>query len=420
MFKRDILTPQLALNWVTRILFFTSLAALLPTFPLYITEIGGNKSQIGIVMSAFAIGVFCFRPLVGKQIDKVGRKAVLLAGTAIFVIAPLLYIFIPSIAVLLPVRVFHGLGLAAFGTASITLITDVAPLTSRSEVISYTGMVNTIAFALGPVLGSFVGNKWGHPVLFTMVAAIAFLCLALSLFLKETIPEKAAKNDIDYWKAVKQRRVLVATTMILIIGLVHGGIIFYISTFIKETMRLNEGLFFAVYGMAAFVIRIAVGPLSNKFGRGPLIVGSILFLAGGIFCLSVTTGAVMLLTAAAIYGLGFGSHQPTLTTLVADNTRDETRGKIFSFYYGGFDLGISIAGIMLGMVAEHFGIRIMFLACGGLTLAALALFATAMETSVPASLNCALALKRADKECYICDQFQEVAPEQAEAYFKSK
>jgi len=126
MNQHRFLNKQLLLNWLTRILFFTSLSALLPTFPTYLKDIGGDNSQIGIVMSSFALGVLMFRPMVGKQVDSIGRKIVLLAGVVIFIISPLLYLLIDSIATLIPIRIFHGLGLAAFGTASITLITDAA------------------------------------------------------------------------------------------------------------------------------------------------------------------------------------------------------------------------------------------------------------------------------------------------------
>lgn len=420
MLKNKMLDSQLLLNWVARILFFTSLSALLPTFPVYIHDLGGSKSQIGVVMSAFAIGVLAFRPVVGKQIDSTGRRLVLLAGCLIFMIAPILYIYIPSIEILLPLRVFHGLGLAAFGTASITLITDAAPATRRADVISYTGMVNTIAFAFGPILGSFVGNRWGHTVLFSLVSALAFLCLACSLFIKETRGSHEQEAKLNYFQAIKQRIVLVAFAMILLIGLVHGGVIFYISIFLNENMEINEGVFFAVYGGAAFLVRMVVGPVSGRIGRGPLMVVSLAMLATAAFCLSQMTGLALMLTSAVLYGLGFGAHQPNLTALVADNTSEETRGKIFSFYFGGFDLGISIAGIILGIVAEAYGLRSMFFLCGALTLTSLAIFTTSMEKNVMHSLRSAFTLQKPGKKCYICDQYQEVSPRQAEEYFKTK
>ena len=419
MLNKEIFTRQLFLNWVSRILFFVCLSALLPTLPNYLNDIGGNNSQIGIVMSAFAAGVLLFRPLVGWRIDTFGRRGMLLFGIIIFVIMPFFYIYIRSIFPLLLVRVFHGLGLAAFGTASITLITDAAPAKSRNEVISYTGMVNTIAFALGPVSGSFVADLWGYDVLFISVACLAMVCLVISVFIKETKEHHTTHKKINYLEAIKHRRILVSTAMILIVGLVHGGIMFYIPLFLKETVSINIGVFFAVYGIAAFLVRVVVGPFSDKFGRGPMLVVSLISLASGILMLSLSKGVVLMLLSAVLYGIGFGSHQPTLTTLVADNSSERTRGKVFSFYYGGFDLGVSMAGFILGMIAEHFGIKNMFLICCGFTIIAVTIFVTFMESTVSQSLRCALSVQKSGNKCYICDQYQEVVPEQADAYFKT-
>ncbi len=418
MFTKEVLTPQLILNWLARILFFTSLAALLP-MSQYIEDIGGNKSQIGIVMSAFAVGVLLFRPLVGKQVDNVGRRLVLLFGALVFIIAPLVYVVVHSVPTLIPVRVFHGLGLAAFGTASITLITDAAPKENRGEVISYTGMVNTIAFAGGPALGFFVLGKWGYTTLFTMTSALALGCFVLSLFIKETRLQKSEEKAINYLQIVKQRRIVVAFVIILIVGLVHGGVMFYIPLFLKN-IEINRGLFYTTYGVAAFLIRLLVGPLSDRVGRGPLIVAALLLLTAGVLSLSATAGAAMMLISAALYGLGFGSYQPSLTALVADNTTEETRGKIFSFYYGGFDLGISLAGVLLGAIAEAYGLKVMFLICSGLTTAAVFIFVMTMEKNVIASMRCAFSLGVSGKECYVCNEYMEVAPNRAEAYVEEK
>ncbi|NIV96278.1 MFS transporter [candidate division KSB1 bacterium] len=419
MLTKKIFTAQLLINWVTRILFFVSLAALLPAMPNYINDIGGTNAQIGIVMSAFALGVLVFRPLVGKKADDLGRRAVLIFGAVIFIISPIIYIFIESVNTLIPVRIFHGLGLAAFGTASITLITDAAPIENRGAVISYTGMINTIAFAFGPVLGYFIWDRWGYNALFGAVSALSGLCLIFSLLVKETKHHTISKNHVNYFQAIKQRRILVAASMILLIGMVHGGVMFYMPVFLKD-MDVNIGLFFTVYGIAAFLIRLVIGPASDRLGRGPFLVFSLTLLTAGVFTLSQATGFALMILSAVFYGFGFGSYQPILTALVADNTTEETRGKIFSFYYGGFDLGISVAGLLLGAIAESYGIGNMFIMCVGITLTALVIFSTITEGSVSQSFRCAFTFQKDGRGCYICDQFQEVPPEEAEEYFKSE
>lgn len=415
---RNILTRQLVLNWLTRLFFFGSLSALLPTLPLYLVDLGGNESQVGIVMSAFAVGVFVFRPLVGKQIDSVGRKIVLIVGVLIFIVSPLFYIFIKSIPLLIPVRVFHGLGLAAFGTASITLITDAAPLKQRGEVISHTGVINTLAFAGGPILGTFIREQWGDTVLFAAVSIMSFSCFLISLFLREVRQHETTDPKPSYFQAVWKRRIIVATAMVLLAALTHGGVMIFLPIFLKGRIDVNIGLFFTIYGTAALLIRLITGRVSDRVGRGPVILFSLLSFATGVYFLSQVNNFGQMFLAAVFYGIGFGSYQPTLATLVADNTSERTRGQIFSFYYGGFDLGISIAGIFLGAYAEMYGLQNMIFLCGGIILSALLIFVTLIERDLTTSLRCAFSIQKGCKTCYIVDDYMEVPPREAEEYFR--
>ena len=120
------LDPDLRKNLVViftcGLLFWSALASLLPTLPLYIESLGSTKQQIGIVMGSFAVGVLAFRPQVGKLADHQGRKLVLLIGMVVATIAPLGYLAVKSLVGLMLIRAFHGISIAAFATAYIAPI----------------------------------------------------------------------------------------------------------------------------------------------------------------------------------------------------------------------------------------------------------------------------------------------------------
>ena len=62
------------------LLFWSGLASLLPTLPLYIESAGANSQQVGLVMGCFAIGLLASRAWLAKLADRKGRKQVLLIG----------------------------------------------------------------------------------------------------------------------------------------------------------------------------------------------------------------------------------------------------------------------------------------------------------------------------------------------------
>ncbi|MDQ0897507.1 MFS transporter [Paenibacillus sp. V4I7] len=53
---------------------FTSFYLLVPTLPLFIKQLGGSESQIGLAMGMFTLSAVIFRPIVGGLLDRYGRR----------------------------------------------------------------------------------------------------------------------------------------------------------------------------------------------------------------------------------------------------------------------------------------------------------------------------------------------------------
>ncbi|HEY9739112.1 MAG TPA: MFS transporter, partial [Coleofasciculaceae cyanobacterium] len=119
------------------LLFWSSLSSLLPTLPLYVEDVGGTTQQIGIVMGSFAVGLLLFRSSLGKLADHHSRKLVVLIGMAVVAIAPLGYLFVKSIPLLILIRAFHGISIAAYTTGNSALIVDLSPIERRGELMGY-------------------------------------------------------------------------------------------------------------------------------------------------------------------------------------------------------------------------------------------------------------------------------------------
>jgi MFS family permease len=97
-----------------------------------------------------------------------------------------------------------------------------------------------------------------------------------------------------------------------------------------------------------------------------------LYLAGLAYS-NLAIGTVLLL-AAMLYGIGTALYLPTLTALLADHSEPGSRGSIFSFFFGAFDLSMLSAGVVLGFVADIVGLRNMFLISAGLGILATLFF----------------------------------------------
>lgn len=381
------------------LLFWSSMASLLPTLSLYVQSVGGTKQQIGFVMGAFAIGLLLSRAQLGKLADSRGRKQVLLVGTSVAAIAPLGYLLAQSIPLLLLIRAFHGISIAAFTTAYSALVTDLSPPGKRGELIGYMSLVSPIGLAFGPAIGGFVQAWVGYTPLFAMSAtfaatAVFFTCkIAEPNFADLTKSDSLSddKNSQKYWQMLWNPRVRVPALVLLVVGLVFGTLSTFMPLFIQETKaNLNPGLFYSTAAIASFGMRVVTGRASDKYGRGLFISGGLICYVLSMLLLYFANNSGAFLISALFEGCAGGTVMPMMVTLMSDRCEPHERGRLFSLCIGGFDLGLAMAGPTLGLVAEQVGYRNMFGLAAGLAGLALLIFITQSSKGLSNSLKFAI------------------------------
>ena len=79
-----------------------------------------------------------------------------------------------------------------------------------------------------------------------------------------------------------------------------------------------------------------------------------------------------------------------MIALVADRSHPHERGRIFGLFIGGFDLGIALAGPILGSVSNAIGYPSLYAVAAIVTLIALIIFMTLSSKSVSHSFKFAL------------------------------
>ncbi|CEJ43219.1 MFS transporter [Umezakia ovalisporum] len=392
------LDPELRRNllilFTAGLLFWSSLASLLPTLPLYIEDIGANSQQIGIIMGSFAIGMLMFRPWCSDLADRRGRKIVLLIGMSTVAIAPLGYLLARSIIPLMVLRAFHGISLAAFGTAYIALVGDLAPSKNRGEIIGYMSLVNPIGAAIGPALGGYLQAVVGYTPLFLVSAALGFAgMLCIVPIVNPSINEKLDNNADDnlFWRLLLTPRVRIPAIVMLLIGMVLGTLHTFVPLFIKSTnIDLNPGLFYTVAAVASFNVRLFIGRASDRYGRGLFITLSLIAFTLSMIGIWQANSAPVFLLSALVEGAASGTAIPMMAVMMTDRARPHERGRIFGVSLVGLDIGIGIAGPALGAIAEQVGYRHMFGYAAGLTLLATMIFLTQSSHNLTNSLRFAL------------------------------
>jgi MFS transporter, MHS family, alpha-ketoglutarate permease len=302
-------------NWVEWFDWYVYAAMALYFAPVFFPK-GEPTAQLLNAAAVFAVG-FLMRPLggwlLGLYADRRGRKSALTLSIGLMSIGSLMIALTPghaqigvaAPALLVLARLVQGLSVGGEYGATATYISEVATPARRGFFASFQGVTGILgqltAMAVLVLLQQALLTReqleaWGWRIPFVVGAGAAIVALVLRRRLEETPsfiraelertaqaeapgPAAAAGPPQQYgWRALRHYPREVA----IVVGLTLGGIVsFYTYTtyaqkFLVNTAGLSREAATAVSAATLFLfvlIQPAMGALSDRIGRRPLLVG---------------------------------------------------------------------------------------------------------------------------------------------------
>ena len=342
--------------------FYLSFYLILPVMPLYVAAMGGTSFQIGLIIGLFAFVAMILRPPAGWIIDTRGSRLVLLGGMLVFLLASLGYTVANSVAAVLMLRLFHGMGMGLFSTAATVVVAEVAPPARRGEAMGWFGIANSVGLIVGPAAGMASSGWLGYPMLFLMAAGVAALGLLCILILPEVGRALAKSARLPRPQDFYSRPALLPSAILLFLYLPYGVMVAFIPIIATSRGLENPGTFYTAFALAMLAIRAKAGKISDRRGRAAVVIPGLLITGVAFAVLGLTSGRIWVLVGAAICGLGFGSVQPALMALTADRVRPEDRGKAMGTFYMAWELGIMSGSTGAGLLLRVMDFPLMLLA----------------------------------------------------------
>ena len=340
---------------VGMLLLFTGFYLLLPTLPLFIKQLGGNESQVGLAAGIFTISAVIFRPIVGGLLDRFGRRPFIIWGMLFFAFSMYLYDWVGGILILMALRVLHGVSWAFSTTAVGTAITDIIPSDRRGEGMGWYGIAMTLAMAIGPMLGIWLIQNESYHVLFLFATSLSVAALLLLFLVKIPFQPKTTSRRIEFI----EKSVLPVTVAIFFVAVSYGGITTFLPLF-AVSIKVNPGTFFLVYAVALTLIRPIAGKLSDQYGVATVIVPALVITIFALLVLSLSSGLFGVIISAVLYGTGFGAAQPALQAATLQIANPDRKGVTNASFMTAFDLGIGLGSIVLGWVSQYTGYEVLF------------------------------------------------------------
>lgn len=359
-------------------LSFFAFYLLLPVLPLYLHEdLVASKSQIGVVMSVYAVACLLVRPFSGYVVDSYPRKIVLVLSFAGFAIVFGGYLIGGTIATLAVVRALHGLTYGAVSVSNSTVAIDVMPPEKRGSGIAYYGVANNMAMCIGPSVSMYMYQShfaYAYIFLIALATAVgAFLAVCYVKAPKKDLVKRKQKLSFDRFWLVGAWRQSVNLTFV---AFAYGLMITFLAIYGKEAIGIDDGAgtFFLLLAIGIIVSRLIASKNINNGRVTVNIVRGTAILTVGYAVFALWTAPAGYYLSAFVIGFGQGMFAPAYQTVFINLAPNSLRGTANSTYLTSWDVGAAIGIFAGGFIVDHLGYMSAFLTCAGMALAALIMF----------------------------------------------
>jgi EmrB/QacA subfamily drug resistance transporter len=159
--------------------------------PTVIGDLGGIQ-HYSWVFTAYLVASTVTVPVFGKLADMYGRKPIVLAGSALFLLGSVSSGAARSMTQLIVFRTVQGLGAGALQPVALTIVGDIFSFEERARVQGAFGAVWGLAGIIGPMLGGLIVKNfsWRWVFYLNVPVGIASTSLLIVFFKEEVTPKR--------------------------------------------------------------------------------------------------------------------------------------------------------------------------------------------------------------------------------------
>lgn len=358
---------------------YLALGALFSAGPRYVTEeLGGSRAVAGFSVSIFFLTAIVTRPIVGRLLDRSGRRPFVVVPP--FLLAALMLALHGAhwVPVVLVIRAVQGIAGSAFYVAAVTMSTDLSPPDRRASAVARLSIAIYLGFAVGPALGEVLvdlGTGWA----WTVLGGVLVVGGLVAVTLPETRPAPTrpgptrpgpADGDVTAVVAASAPGVaggpagtarflhpaaVLPGLALLGLGVAYASITAHSALYARSIGLDSSGLLYATFAISILVVRLFSGRVADEVGPARVMAPGTASVALGAGVLAVFALPLTAVIGVALIGIGWAIVFPAVTAWLALSVADDERGGALGSLIAFMDVGQAAGGYLVGAVADRAG-----------------------------------------------------------------
>jgi MFS family permease len=363
-----------------------------PVLPLFTQALGADDTIIGLIAAFSPLAGILFSFPVGVLSDHLGRKRLLITAGAVFLIAPLLYLFITDPLWLIPVRFFHGTATAILGPVISAVIAERFP-ENKGEMLgqysSATLVGRTIAPLAGGIIISFFVFSPGllqYRIVYIVAAIAAVPVFFMTLMYREErsaslnlLPFAAFRESFVQFFSNPRLRGTACADMATYFA--YGALETFLPLYLfsRGIGAYETGIIFAVQVLVIAATKPFFGMMADRIDKRIQIGAGLIITGCAVAVIPLLPSFGMFLLASSVFGIGISFSTVATSAYVADIAKKEQIGASMGALSSIMDIGQTSGPLVTGIIITAAGYATGFLISFLLALVVTVVFAVSVR-----------------------------------------
>jgi len=320
--------------------------------PVFAQSFGATFVDLGLIGTIWALAATITPFLIGYLARSANRVWVYVLSLALNAFATLSLVLSRSVADIMVLRFFAGVGMEAFWVTAEIMVTDLSPIEGRVKEMGRYGIALVLGFLIGPLIGGLVTESFGYVDLFIISAGVigistvqALVWLVSGYRRTETLPSKSFSG---YMGIIKR---LFPLYMMIVCYRIFWGVITAIFPGYANFLGISAvliGFLFSAFSVAR-IFSYATAHRYSRFGerRTLLFVSLLIFM--GLVTIAIFPTFLTLLIGLMLIGGGVGVTFPVTIDIVSRNFSAERTGAAVASYETVINMGETTGPYIFGM-----------------------------------------------------------------------